>query len=102
MVEKDKDIVIIEAFNDTVWPWQKLENVDMVMAVRPGELIFYSPERVKKAVRVSDNKRNRIREITFSRVSEYLKPENHILLKPRIGLDQNDIISFIGEIVKKE
>jgi predicted P-loop ATPase/GTPase len=102
MVEKDKDITIIEAFNDTVWPWQKLESVDLVMAVRPGELILYNPERVKKAVRVIDNKRNRIREITFNRVSEYLKTENHIVLKPGIGLEQNDIISFISGILKKE
>ncbi len=101
-IEENSDLAIIESFNDTVWPWSGIDHVDMVLAVRPGQLASYNPERFKKAVYLLDNSRDRIREITFRRVSEYLKPELSFELLPRDGIRDEDFKYLRDRILEKE
>jgi predicted P-loop ATPase/GTPase len=101
-IEKESEIVLIESFNDTVWPWEKLDVVDEILAIRPGQMLTYEPKRYRKAVRVIDNNKHRVREITFTRISDYLKPKQSITLRPKAQVRDDEIITFINSILRKE
>ena len=85
-VERSSDIIIIEAFNDSTWPWDGLEIVDNVLVVSPGHVFGYDPERFRKAAYLSKRSILPIREVTFSRISDLLKPNSRVEIRPGEGL----------------
>ncbi len=85
-VEKVADAVIIESFNDSVWPWEGLDRVDKVLAVGPGVVFIYDPERLRKAAFLARRAQTPIREVTFTRVSDLLRPTGRAMLNPANGL----------------
>ncbi|TFG32366.1 hypothetical protein EU527_10205 [Candidatus Thorarchaeota archaeon] len=91
LIERASDSVIIESFNDSTWPWNDLEQVDHVLAVSPGHVFSYDPERFKKASYLSKRNALPIREVTFSRVSDLLKPTAKIQIRPMNGLDSSQL-----------
>lgn len=83
------DIVIIEGFNNAAWPWDGLDSVDAVLVVGPGHVFSYNPERFRKAVYLMNRGHLPIREVTFGRISDLLKPINRLEVTP-----ETDLTSF--------
>lgn len=85
-VEKAKDLVIIESFNDSTWPWDGLESVDHVLVVSPGHVFSYDPEKFRKATHLVNRGNLPIREVTFGRIADLLKPIHRLEIKPDTNL----------------
>ena len=86
-IEKSADIIIIESFNDSAWPWENLVEVDHVLVVTPGHIFSYDPERFRKAAFLYHRGRLPIREVTFRRMSDLLKPTQRVEIRPNSKLD---------------
>jgi predicted P-loop ATPase/GTPase len=85
-ITKGMDIVIIESFNDSVWPWEGLERVDHVFVVSPGHVFSYDPEKIEKASQLMKRGSLPIREVAFGRVADLLKPTSKIEVRPDSNL----------------
>lgn len=94
-IEKSDETIIIESFNDSAWPWENLVEVDHVLVVSPGHIFSYDPERFRKATFLYHRGRLPIREVTFNRMSDLLKPTNRVEIRPDTKLDC-DKLSTIG------
>lgn len=86
-IEKSADTILIESFNDSAWPWENLVEVDHVLVVTPGHIFSYDPERFRKAAFLYHRGNLPIREVTFRRMSDLLKPTNRVEIKPDTELD---------------
>ncbi|MFX1367487.1 MAG: hypothetical protein ACFFAY_02685 [Promethearchaeota archaeon] len=73
-IEKRSELVLIESFNDSVWPWVGLESVDAAIAVSPGIALLYEPSRFRKAAFLGKRSQLPIREVDFARIAELVKP----------------------------
>ncbi len=73
-VENVADLVIIESFNDTVWTWEGLDYVDLALVIGPGQVFQYDPKRLRKAALLQRRPNMPIREVTFSRIADLVKP----------------------------
>jgi predicted P-loop ATPase/GTPase len=93
-VEDGADIVMIESFNDAAWIWEGLDNVDLVLVVGPGKVFSYEPERFRKAAFLQKLPSMPIREVTFSRINDLLKPHSRDTWSP-LGLETTDILSGV-------
>jgi len=94
VVENVADTVVIESFNDSVWPWEGLDRVDKVLAVGPGQAFVYDPERLRKAAFLVRTAQNPIREVTFTRVSDLVRPIGRLTLDPGSGLSDQTMKDF--------
>ena len=90
-VERMADTVVIESFNDSVWPWEGLDRVDKVLAVGPGQVFTYDPERLRKAAFLVRAAQSPIRGVTFTRVSDLVRPTGRSALNPGSGLTDQTI-----------
>ena len=90
-VEKSADVVIIEGFNNAAWPWDGLESVDVVLLISPGHIFTYDPERFRKAVYLMNRGSLPIREVTFGRISDLLKPLNRLEIRPESELNADQL-----------
>jgi len=86
-IEKTADNVIVESFNDSAWPWENLLEVDHVLVVSPGHVFSYDPERFRKGTFLYHRGHFPIREVTFGKMSDLLKPSSRLDLKPDTHLD---------------
>ena len=86
-LERNSDTVIIESFNDSTWPWDGLERVDHILVVSPGHIFGYDPERYRKASYLSKRSGLPIREVSFSRISDLLKPTSRVEIHAGKGLE---------------
>jgi predicted P-loop ATPase/GTPase len=90
-ITKQTDIVIIESFNDSVWPWEGLDLVDNVLVVSPGHVFNYDPQKIGKAALLMKRRNLPIREVTFGRVTDLLKPLSKIEVKPDSNLSSSQL-----------
>lgn len=90
-VERSADIVIIEGFNDAAWPWDGLESVDTVLLISPAHIFTYDPERFRKAAYMMIRGNLPIREVTFGRISDLLKPINRLEIRPESEVSVDDL-----------
>lgn len=90
-LEKTSDFVVIEAFNDSAWPWEGLNKVDTVLAVGPGHVFSYEPEKFRLAVSLAKHDSAPIREVTLSRITDMLRPLKKVTLLPGEGLTDEAI-----------
>ncbi len=81
-VERSADVVIIEGFNDAAWLWDGLDYVDVVLLVSPAHIFSYDPERFRQAVYLVSRGNLPIREVTFGRISDLLKPLSRLEISP--------------------
>ncbi len=93
-IEKSADNIIIESFNDAAWPWESLTEVDHVLVVTPGHIFSYDPERFRKATYLYYKGSLPIREVTFSRMADLLKPSNRIEIEPSAELDCDKLLKL--------
>jgi predicted P-loop ATPase/GTPase len=91
VIENNVDTVIIEGFNDAAWPWDNLESVDGVLVVGPGHVFSYDPKRFRKAAYLMVRGNLPIREVTFSRMSDLLKPIGRVEVTPETNLTASDM-----------
>ncbi|TXT55921.1 MAG: hypothetical protein BAJATHORv1_30304 [Candidatus Thorarchaeota archaeon] len=87
-VERDSDVVIIESFNDSIWPWEGLDNVDQVYVIGPGQMFRYDPEKFRKASFLMHREPAPIRSVTLGRISDLMKPLERISLHLGTGIDK--------------
>ncbi len=83
------DVVIIEGFNNSAWPWDGLDSVDAVLVVGPAHVFSYDPKKFKKAVYLMIRGQLPTREVTFGRISDLLKPIKRLEVIP-----ETDLTSF--------
>jgi predicted P-loop ATPase/GTPase len=88
-LENSTDVILIESFNNSAWPWEELDNVDKVFTIGPGHLFQYDPERFRKATFMLQRGSLPIREVTTSRVDDLLKPISHLPLLPSKSLSES-------------
>jgi predicted P-loop ATPase/GTPase len=77
-IETRAELVLIESFNDSVWPWVGLESVDVVAVVSRGQAALYDPSRFRKAAFLKKRNTLPIREVDFNRIAEFVKPQKNI------------------------
>lgn len=94
-VESVADLVIIESFNDTVWTWEGLDYVDVALAIGPGQVFQYDPKRLRKAAMLQKRSNMPIREVTFSRIADLVKPIKHEAWSHE-GLRNNGVSAELG------
>ncbi len=82
VVERAADVVVIESFGDSAWPWEHLDRADHVLAVGPGHLFVLDPERFRRAVDVLHHGPGPVRALTCSKACEYVRPIERVLLRP--------------------
>ena len=85
--EGSTDLVLIESFNDSVWPWNGLDRVDVALVIGPGHVFVYDPERIQKAASLVKYSQMPIRDVSFKRINDLVKPLSHLVLKPGMGID---------------
>ncbi|MHA1963674.1 MAG: hypothetical protein ACXACG_07790 [Candidatus Thorarchaeota archaeon] len=90
-VEKSADIAIIEGFNDAAWSWDGLESVDAVLLISPAHIFNYDPERFRKAAYLMKRGNLPIREVTFGRISDLLKPLNRLEIRPESEITGDEL-----------
>ncbi|RDE11672.1 MAG: hypothetical protein C4K48_11030 [Candidatus Thorarchaeota archaeon] len=90
-IEKETDLVIIESFNDSAWPWERLESVDNVLVVSPGHIFGYDHERFRRAAFLMKRGNLPIREVTFGRMSDLLKPTAAIIMEPNTNFTSDQL-----------
>ena len=93
-LEKTAEVVIIEAFNDAAWPWNDLEDVDAVLLTSPAHVFSYDPERFGKAVSLMSRPNLPIREVTFRRISDLLKPLSRLEIRPDRDISTEDLVDL--------
>jgi predicted P-loop ATPase/GTPase len=86
-IEKTADNIIIESFNDSAWPWENLTEVDHVLVVTPGQVFRYEPERFRKGTFLYHRGGWPIREVSFAKMADLLKPTHRIDIRPDTRLD---------------
>jgi predicted P-loop ATPase/GTPase len=94
-IETTADTIIIESFNDSAWPWENLTEVEHVLVVTPGHAFRYDPERFRKAAFLYHRDRWPIRQVSFRKMSDLLKPTIRIDIRPDTHLDC-DTLTKIG------
>ncbi|OLS30682.1 MAG: hypothetical protein ThorAB25_08090 [Candidatus Thorarchaeota archaeon AB_25] len=90
-VERSADIVIVEGFNDAAWPWDGLESVDTVLLISPAHIFTYDPERFRKAAYLMNRGNLPIREVSFGRISDLLKPIYRREIRPETEITADDL-----------
>jgi predicted P-loop ATPase/GTPase len=85
-IESLADIVVIEGFNDAAWPWDRLDSVDSVLVVGPGHVFSYDSEKFRKATNLMVRGNLPVREVTFSRMADLLRPIGRIEVTPETNL----------------
>lgn len=98
-VERGKNVVLIESFNNALVPFRKmLSGVDLVVVVTPTRAFIY--DNVEEVAKALDEAISLYGERGFEAVHvlSKVKPSSSIYLKPRLSLDEED--EYIDELVK--
>ncbi|MFO7836268.1 MAG: hypothetical protein R6V83_06420 [Candidatus Thorarchaeota archaeon] len=90
-IEAEADAVIIESFNNSIWPWEHLKKVDQVFVVGPAQAFEYDPEKFSKAAFMMKRGREPLREVTMNRVDDLLSPLQRFDLLPNRGIAERDL-----------
>lgn len=101
VIDNKGDVVIIEGFNNTAWPWEGLDHVDVVITVGPGHIFTYNPERYRKGSFLVKYGSQPIRDVPFTRVSEMIRPLKRLLLKPGQAMTLEDM-TVLGITTSKD
>ncbi len=97
-MEKNREIVIIESFNDSVWPWEGLDTVDTLVVVGPGQMFLYDPAKMHRAIEYVKKHHEPIRSVSVSNVSDLLRPIHRVELTPKSGFD----VDILDKLIIKE
>jgi len=90
-IESEADAVIIESFNNSIWPWEQLKKVDQVFVVGPAQAFEYDPDKFSKAAFLMKRGNEPLREVTMNRIDDLLSPVERIELLPNKGANNEDL-----------
>ncbi|MBD3407114.1 MAG: hypothetical protein GF411_13430 [Candidatus Lokiarchaeota archaeon] len=97
-IERGQDVVLIESFNDSIWPWEGLASVDQVFVIGPGQMFRYHPEKFRKAAFLMHRDPSPIRSVILNRISDLMKPVERIQLHGGTGLTENDMRKIVEDV----
>lgn len=83
---RSPDLVVIESFNDSVYPWRGVEEAELVVAVAPGAAFIYEAKAFLDAVRRAPDPYT----ATFSDVASSVEPSSMRPLPPMSGGELRD------------
>ncbi|NHJ12768.1 MAG: hypothetical protein EAX95_03790 [Candidatus Thorarchaeota archaeon] len=92
LLEERTDTVLIEAFNDSVWPWEGLTQVDYVIAVSQRTIAIYESERFRRAAFLRKRRTLPIREVSFGRIADLVEPLEKLSKEPKELIDTESLI----------
>ncbi len=78
-ITREHGAVVFESYSDIALPWQGIENLDIVLAVEPGYIYIYDPDKYLSAAELSTNIRN---ELKAEGVCRLLKPMKTVRVPP--------------------
>jgi predicted P-loop ATPase/GTPase len=90
-LERNTEVIIIEGFNDAAWPFDGLKSVDSLLIVGPGHVYTYDPEKFRKGAYLMNRGNLPIREVTYNRVVDLLKPQDLHRIRPSEKLSTGDL-----------
>jgi len=83
LLEKyDKDIVLIESYSDSAWPFLSNISLDLVLAVAPGIVLVYPPEKYTIAVKIRTSIYKSLLGVSVKDILDYLSPIKHFKIPP--------------------
>lgn len=85
------DEIIVESFNDAVYPWRGVEHSEVVLAIAPAHVLIYDPKSFFKTVRKFKDPYTK----TYQDVYSFIKPLEILKLPP---LTQSELLN--EDIVK--
>jgi predicted P-loop ATPase/GTPase len=78
-VAAEHDAIVYESYADVALPWRGIRDLDMVLAVHPGYIQAYDPDRYLSALDLSANL---LQEKRTKNVVKLLKPIKTMRVKP--------------------
>jgi predicted P-loop ATPase/GTPase len=99
LLEERADIVLIEAFNDSVWPWEGLTQVEHVIAVSQRTIAIHESERFRKAAFLMKRRTLPIREVTFGRIADLVEPLEKLSKEPKEFIDTESLINRLEIVI---
>lgn len=84
LISKNADLIVVEGFNDSIYPWSGVENSTIVLAVSPGHIIIYNAKEFYKAI----NNQKTIK--VFYDVASKVKPIKILRIPPLTKHDIKD------------
>jgi len=72
------DLIVVEGFNDAVYPWRGVDDMDLVIAVAPGLALIYDTTAFLEAIKLSPDPYT----TTFSEVASSTAPKAKLKLPP--------------------
>ena len=90
-VEGGAEVMVIEGFNDAAWPFDGLEAVDCLLVTGPGHVYVYDAQKFRKAAYMMNRGDLPIREVTFGRVTDLLRPKGLHRIEPSTELGAADL-----------
>lgn len=83
-ISKNVDLLVVEGFNDSIYPWSGVENSTIVLAVSPGYAMIYNTREFYKAI--NHPKATRV----FYDIAGRVKPINILKIPPLTKRDIED------------
>jgi predicted P-loop ATPase/GTPase len=94
----DHDTLVCESYADIALPWKGIKDLDLVLAVHPGYIQVFDPDRYLSALNLS---KSLLQEKRTENVVELLKPINTIRVAPyRSGKIVKRVIEKLRPILK--
>lgn len=85
LVSKNIDLLVVEGFNDSIYPWSGVENSTVVLAVSPGHIIIYNTKEFYKTL--NNQKATKV----FYDVANKVKPISILKTQPLTKHDIKDV-----------
>ncbi len=95
LLERTAEVLVIESFSDSVWPWRGLDRIDRVFAVGPAHLFEYPSDKFVRAIELYDRPDAEIRNITYQSIAEVVHPIRRLILRPMNGLSEQEIAQLL-------
>ncbi|HID19587.1 MAG TPA: hypothetical protein EYP28_01400 [Methanophagales archaeon] len=75
------EYVVIESYSDIALPWNGLDDLDIVIGVKPGQMLTYEPKKYLAAVQLTTPTYSQ-EEISTARIVDLIKPLKVVNVPP--------------------
>lgn len=104
LVFESSDIIVIEGFNDSIYPWHGIENSDIVLIAAPANIMVYPPREFIEAVKALGDPFTKV----YKDVYKIIRPLKIYKIPPltKRGLSNPDVLKrtykdVIEDVIKK-
>ncbi|RLI05980.1 hypothetical protein DRO26_00605 [Candidatus Bathyarchaeota archaeon] len=99
-IQRNHEFVVVESYGNVALPWDKIENLKIVLGVEPWFIRLYDPNRYLTTVKLTSQLRIDV-EITTSQIQHLLKPVKEIKIVPsRSSEIVEDLKRNVGELLE--